>query len=159
LVKIQLERIGRAIAKCWERAEGATAVAIAEKHPHPAEEEITFTFCGELRLAVENASTACEFEQAFIADLRSHLPDLATDGMQRIRGLVARVNPHGRWHEGHKSASDLGGVITRPMVRRQACETLGNIAPLIPLFLPYSALSSPEISELSPSFRFTGSFS
>ena len=35
----------------------------------------------------------------------------------------------------------------------------GDVAPLIPLFLPYSALSSPEISELSPSFRSTGSFS
>ena len=119
-MEILLERTGRAVAKCWERAEAATTFAIAQKHPHPSEEEITFIFFGELRDAVQKASNARELEQAFVTDLRTQLPGLSADGVRQIPGLVARVNQHGRWHEGHKSGSDLGVVITRPIVHKHA---------------------------------------
>jgi hypothetical protein len=116
--EVKLTTLGKLIERCWNQAETETAKAVAEKHHSPNEEEVTFLFTGELRATVEAASVAGEVEGAFLTDLRS-IPDLddalARDGSS---GLVARVNFHGRQHEGKKSASDVGIVIRRPLVQR-----------------------------------------
>lgn len=114
--EIHLQNLGQVIAKCWAHAEEATAKAIREKYFDPPEEFITFLFAGELRVAVEGANKRRDFEQAFMADLWSQFPDLADNALDIGRGLIARVNFHNRQHEGRRSGSDLGVVVTRPSV-------------------------------------------
>jgi hypothetical protein len=90
---------------------------VAEKHPDPTEEQITFLFSGELREAVERSSLAGQFAAAFQWDLLAHPPPMpaAIDPLSG-RGLVGRVNFHHRQHEGRRSGSDLGVIVTRPSV-------------------------------------------
>ncbi len=116
-MEIRLVRVGQLVARCWEDAERATGVAVAEKYPAPDEEQVTFLFGGELRTTVALASQARRFEYALLADLRTTIRDLASaDAAKLTTGLIARVNLHRRHHEGRHSASDLGLVMTRPVV-------------------------------------------
>jgi hypothetical protein len=117
-MKIRLATLGQVIAGCWEAAEKATAEAIAEKYPDPVEENITFLFGGELRASVTQASKKNHFAEAFLADLQGAFPELGIDTSLQAAGLVARVNLHGRRHEGYRSGSDLGVIITQPSVLR-----------------------------------------
>jgi hypothetical protein len=116
-MEIRLNALGQVIARCWEIAEEATTRVVAEKYHNPAEENITFLFSGELRAAVVEASSRHAFAHAFWADLHSEFPELDNHTLLQVSGLVARVNLHSRRHEGRRSASDLGVVITRPSVR------------------------------------------
>lgn len=116
-MEIQLTSLGRLVATCWDHAEAETAKAVADKYPDPSEEQITFLFAGELRMAVAQASRERQFEQAFLADLRMSIPHFDENAARRAGGLIARVNFHSRHHEGRRSASDLGIVIRRPFVR------------------------------------------
>lgn len=115
-MEIQLQRLGGLIASCWERAEAATIRVVEEKYFDPPEEFITFLFASELRFVVGEESRARAFEHAFLEDLRFQFPNLAAEAIESMRGLIARVNLHSRWHEGLLSASDLGVVVTRPSV-------------------------------------------
>jgi hypothetical protein len=119
-MKIPLRNLGQLLARCWVAAEQATATAIAAKHPDPREVNITFLFAGELRAAVAEASDKKLFERAFLADLRARFPELANADLSGTRGLIARVSFHNQHHEGRRSASDLGVIITAPSVRRPA---------------------------------------
>jgi hypothetical protein len=114
---VKLTNLGKLMEGCWSRAEDETIRAISRKHPAPHEDEITFLFCGELRTAVREASDAGRVEMAFSADLRQSIPTLDFDITRWTRGLVARVNRHGRAHEGKLSGADLGIVIMRPLVQ------------------------------------------
>jgi hypothetical protein len=122
-MEIRLRQLGHAIARCWLVAEEATAKVIAEKHPDPEEEHITFLFAGELRASVSQASEANVFATAFQADLQHALPELGIGASLRTAGLMARVNFHSRQHEGDRSGSDLGVIITQPSVRRHSSLT------------------------------------
>jgi hypothetical protein len=115
--EVNLTTLGKLIEGCWNQAEAETAKAVAEKHHSPNEEEVTFLFIGELRTSVENASATGKVEREFLTDLRS-VSGLDDAVARRARGLIARVNFHGRQHEGKKSASDVGIIIRRPLVRR-----------------------------------------
>jgi len=115
-MEIRLHRLEDLIARCWESAETATAKAIEDKYFDPPEECITFLFACELRFAVDEASRVQEFERAFVSDLRRQFPGLPANAFDSARGLIARVNLHSRQHEGLRSASDLGVIITRPTV-------------------------------------------
>jgi hypothetical protein len=114
MLKISMKNLGGVIAACWAAAEEATARAIAEKYPNPGEENITFLFGGELRASVAEESRKGSFARAFYADL------LLVPGIGRhvlkAEGLVARVNLHSRWHEGRRSGSDLGMIVTKPSI-------------------------------------------
>jgi hypothetical protein len=90
---------------------------VAQRHPAPDEDEITFLFSGELRNSVTEASETGSVEEAFLKDLRQSIPASALDMRQWTRGLVARVNRHSRWNEGKVSGADLGVVIMRPLVQ------------------------------------------
>jgi len=116
-VEIPLNTVGRVIARCWNSAEDRTSKVVALRYSGPTEEHITFLFAGELRASVKKASSSGEFDRAFMADLRSSIPDLDYNAEHIFSGLVARVNFHNRRHEGSQSASDLGIVIRRPVVR------------------------------------------
>jgi len=116
-VDVKLTTLEQLIERCWNSAEVETAKAVVQKHPSPSEEQLTFLFSGELRRAIGDASSARRIETAFLADLRRSIPRLDLGVARRAGGLVARVNLHGRWHEGNVSAADLGIVITRPLVR------------------------------------------
>jgi hypothetical protein len=113
---VNLTTLGQLIESCWNCAETETAKGVAQKHPTPTEEEITFLFSGELRMAIAAASAAGEVVRAFLRDLRNSIPNLDFGITQRVGGLIARVNLHGRWHEGKVSGADLGIVIMRPVV-------------------------------------------
>jgi hypothetical protein len=115
--EVKLTTLGKLIERCWNQAEAETAKVVAEKYHSPNEEEITFLFTGELRIAVEEASAAGKVENAFLTDLCS-VSGLEDAVARRASGLIARVNFHGRRHEGRKSASDIGIVIRRPLVQR-----------------------------------------
>jgi len=119
-MQVRLNTLGQVIAKCWVEAEEATAKAIAEKYPDPEEENITFLFAGELRAAVAHASSKNAFANAFSADLQQALPGFGRDVSSKAAGLMARVNLHSRRHEGRRSGSDLGVIITQPSVRRHS---------------------------------------
>lgn len=112
---IELRNTGELIASCWDAAERETVAAVGGKYPGSSEEEITFLLSGELRAAIAQASESRRFEQAFLLDLRAAIPSLPANLQRQIDGLVARVNFHTRHHEGRRSASDLGVVITRPL--------------------------------------------
>lgn len=114
---VKLTNLGKLIEGCWNRAEGETIQAIAQKHPAPDEDEITFLLSGELRTAVAEASDAGRVETAFLTDLRQSIHTLDLDITRWTSGLIARVNRHGRRHEGKVSGADLGVVIMRPLVR------------------------------------------
>jgi hypothetical protein len=101
------------IQRCWNQAEAETAKAVAEKYHSPNEEEVTFLFTGERRTAVEKASAAREVERAFLTDLRS-ISGIDDAVVRRGSGLMARVNLHGRQHEGRINwniCADGGGCI------------------------------------------------
>ena len=115
-MEIRLTALARAIADCWEVAEKKTASEVAQKHYDPQEEGITFLFAGELRAAVAEASSRGEFDRAFLSDLHSNFPKLGGDLSFHGTGLVARVNFHNRQHEGRRSGSDLGIVVSQPSV-------------------------------------------
>jgi hypothetical protein len=100
--EVKLTTLGKLIEHYWNQAEAETAKAVAEKHHSPNEEEVTFLFIGELRTSVENASVTGQVERAFLTDLRS-VPGLDDAVARRGSGLVARVNFHGRQHEGRKA--------------------------------------------------------
>jgi hypothetical protein len=119
-MEIRLNTLGQVIAKCWDVAEEATARAIAEKYPDLEEEQITFVFAGELRVSVGQASRQNAFAHAFLADLQQAFPELGLHASLQAAGLIARVNLHSRWHEGRRSGSDLGVIITQPSVRRHS---------------------------------------
>ena len=121
-MEIRLSTLGQVIAKCWEAAEKETAKAVAEKYPDPGEENITFLFAGELRTSVAQASRQNAFAHAFWVDLQHAFPELGIGSRASLQaaGLVARVNLHSRRHEGHRSGSDLGVIITQPSVRRHS---------------------------------------
>jgi hypothetical protein len=111
---LALPKLNEIIAECWARAEEKTIQAVAEKYPAIAEEQITFLFGGELRTAVAQASARNEFATAFLADIESQFPDVSANSLSGLGGLIAQVNLHNRWHEGHRSAADMGIVINRP---------------------------------------------
>lgn len=116
-MEVRLTSLGRVIERCWKCAEQETSNAVARKYHAPNEEQLTFLFASELRAVVAEASSTGEVERAFRADLRS-ISGLDDDAARRASSkLIARVNFHGRQHEGKKSASDLGIVIRRPLVR------------------------------------------
>lgn len=119
-MEIRLNTLGQVIAKCWVEAEEATAKAVAEKYPNPEEEHITFLFAGELRAAVAQASAKNVFANAFWVDLQSALPEFGRETSLLATDLMARVNLHSRRHEGYRSGSDLGVIITQPSVRRHS---------------------------------------
>ena len=108
---VRLENLGKLIEECWNQAEGETIQAVAQKHPAPDEDEITFLFSGELRNSVAKASEAGRVEKAFLKDLRQSIPAADLDMTRWSSGLVARVNRHSRSHEGKVSGADLGVVI------------------------------------------------
>jgi len=114
-VKVTLAKLANLIGRCWERAEAGTINAVATKYHGPQEENLTFLFAAELRCAVKDASDKREFEKAFLSDIQAHFPGI--NNINRLTGLIARVNFHNRSHEGTKSGSDLGIVITRPDVQ------------------------------------------
>jgi hypothetical protein len=117
IVDVKLTTLAQLIERCWMHAETETAKSIVQKYYAPNEEQVTFLFASELRMAIAEASATREVEKAFLTDLRRSIPDLDADVDQRVRGLLARVNFHGRQHEGRRSASDLGIIINRPLVR------------------------------------------
>jgi hypothetical protein len=114
--EIKLKTLGRLIERCWNCAEVKTAESVIEKYHAPNEEQLTFLFASELRTQVADASSTHKVEKAFLEDLNASIPNLDVDAA-RFRGLLARVNFHGRQHEGRRSASDLGIVISRPVIR------------------------------------------
>jgi hypothetical protein len=116
-MEVKLTSLGKLISDCWSRAEVETAKTIVKKHPSPSEEEITFLFSGEFRIAVEAASEKGMIEHAFLEDLHASIPNLSFEITRHTKGLIARINVHGRWHEGRVSGADLGIVILRPLVR------------------------------------------
>ena len=111
-----LRKLGDVIAKCWDRAEEKTKQAVSEKYPAPAEEQVTFLFGGELRSTISRASDRDDFSRAFVEDIESRFPGASANASSRLSGLIAQVNIHSRWHEGHYSAADMGIVISRPSV-------------------------------------------
>lgn len=116
-MNVRLANLEKLIEECWNRAEGETIQAVAQQHPAPDEDEITFLFSGELRNSVADASAAGRVKMAFLKDLYQSIPASDLDMRQWTRGLVARVNRHSRWHEGKVSGADLGVVIMRPLVQ------------------------------------------
>jgi hypothetical protein len=118
-VEIPLNAVARVIQGCWSKAEQATADAV-RRYSGPPEEFITFLFAGEFRAAVAQASDTRKIEKAFLEDLRREIRELHTIDVSKAAGLVARVNFHTRYHEGERSAADLGLVIRRPQVKRDS---------------------------------------
>jgi hypothetical protein len=115
-LEIKLTHLAKLLEDCWDSAELETAKLVGRKYPAPNEENLTFLFSGELRSMVEQASEARKIESAFLSDLRATIHNLPYRVEEHARGLVARVTFHGRWHEGHRSAADMGIVVTRPIV-------------------------------------------
>ena len=113
-MEITLKKVGEVIAHCWNQAEGELTKEIAEAHPKPSEEEITFLLEGQLRRAIQNASAARDVERALLADIKAQVPNIAAADLGHFKGLVASVNKHDKKHEGDISAADLGIVILRP---------------------------------------------
>lgn len=64
---------------------------------------------------MEAASAAGRFSKAFLADLHDAYPSKSFDE-RKFEGLGARVNFHNRYHEGRRSAADVGLVVRRPTV-------------------------------------------
>ncbi len=116
-MEVKLTNVGRLIARCWKDSENSARELVATRYLAPAEEYLTSLFAGEFRTAVARASAAKEVNKAFLTDLRRAIPRLDSSTAQRVSGLVARVNLHNHWHEGHLSGADLGLVIMRPIVR------------------------------------------
>jgi hypothetical protein len=114
--EIRLTTLGRLIEQCWNSAKTDTANSISQKYHGPNEEQLTFLFASELRNAIAEASTTHKIERAFLSDLKNQIPNVDRVA-SNCGGLIARVNFHGRQHEGRRSASDLGLVIRRPLVR------------------------------------------
>jgi len=115
-LEIELANVGRLMACCWDSAESNLRILVAQKHPSPSEELITALFAGEFRTEIAKASSAGKVERAFLNDVRTAIPDLDLEIVQRASGLVARVNLPNRWHEGHLSAADISVVVRRPIV-------------------------------------------
>lgn len=113
---ITFNNLRQVVARCWEDAETNTRSVITRKHPAPSEELVTDLFAGELRETVSEASRTKKIEAAFRADLHLAFPAIHFDVSRYASGLLARVNLHGRWHEGHVSAADFGIIITRPRI-------------------------------------------
>lgn len=115
-VEIRLKSLGYLIARCWDEAEGKTSKSVAMKYFGPTEEQITFLFASELRASIEQASSRGEIGRAFVKDLRDSVSPLEYAAQRTLQTLIARVNFHNRRHEGKRSASDFGIVITKPCV-------------------------------------------
>lgn len=116
-LEVKLTNVGRLIAQCWRDSEASARELVARKYLAPAEEYLTSLFAGEFRAAVAHVSAVREVDKAFLTDLRRAVPRLDSRIARRVSGLVARVNLHNRWHEGHLSGADLGLIIKRPVVR------------------------------------------
>jgi hypothetical protein len=108
-----MQSLSRVIADCWTRAEASVQEQILEKHPAPAEENLTFLLSGELRVAVAAASKEKRFERAFLHDLQQRNRSLTHLDLLLYAGLEGCVNFHSRHHEGKTSGADFGLVITR----------------------------------------------
>lgn len=122
-MEVKLNRLAQVIAGCWAEAESKLTDLIAEKYPNPSEELITDLLAGELRASVVGASDNRTIERAFLVDLGSQITNLSIADARRFGGLIARVTPHTKSHEGRVSAADLGVVILRPLV---SLNGLGN---------------------------------
>jgi hypothetical protein len=116
-LEIPLIQVAQVIAQVWIAAEQETIRMVAEGFRAPNEENLTFLFSGALRMMVDQASDTQQIESAFLEDLRAAIPILPKRVTGYVRGLIARVTFHGHWHEGMRSASDLGVVITRPVAQ------------------------------------------
>lgn len=108
--------VGRAIIKCWVKAEEAVCNSL----PRDSDEEhITNLFRGELEKELEKASSSGGIEAAFVRDLQESFPDFDVYElrMKIARGLVATVAFHPKRVEG-KTGGDLGIVLVRPDVQK-----------------------------------------
>lgn len=118
-MEVILTALTKVVQNCWTEAEEKTREAVG-RYFGPSEETLTFLFARELGISVEHASQTRKVERAFLDDLRKSIfgiPDLT---VERAAGLIARVNFHTRYHEGNLSAADLGLVIRRPFVTKNA---------------------------------------
>ena len=59
---VKLTNVGLLIARCWCEAKEETIRTVGEKYWGPAEEQITFLFASELRVAAQKASNARKVE-------------------------------------------------------------------------------------------------
>lgn len=118
-MEVPLRELGKVIQACWNETEQATRNAV-KRYSGPAEEFITFLFASEFRVAVEEASSKRKIEKAFLEDLRQEFRHLRGIDISKAARLTARVNFHSRYHEGERSAADLGLVVRRPQVERLA---------------------------------------
>lgn len=115
---VPLSRLTREIVKCWISAENELRADISQRYWNPAEEDVTFLFCGLLRNAVAEANEHRRFEHAFASDLGWSFPDLVSDAWGISAGLAGSVSFHGRQYEGRTSAADIGLLLVRPSVRQ-----------------------------------------
>jgi hypothetical protein len=123
-MEIKLTDVTKLIQECWTIAEAKTQELILEKFPVVKEEDITLLFTGEFRETIRVASDLGRIDRAFVADLQRSVPSLGFDIARRVGGLLARINPHDRSHEGRKSGADFGLVVARPLVYLQGSSAI-----------------------------------